>query len=144
MTPSRKIKLKHFSLRPVLFAVGAVFKTPQSNCEMRTAMPRAGHRPTSSANRALPRCYYIRLYLLSPIIRIKTLLKHIKTLLYQLLHSEFLDFYIILYHNPEIRYYIKYITPIISIIFFTIKRDPPAPRDRQARDILDINKGISL
>ena len=40
-----KIKLKHFSQ---LFAIGAVFKTPQSNREMRTAMPRAGRRPTTS------------------------------------------------------------------------------------------------
>jgi hypothetical protein len=53
-----------------------------------------------------PGCYYIRFYLLSLIIRIKTLLKHVKTLLYQLLHSEFLDYYIILYHTAEISYYI--------------------------------------
>ncbi len=67
-------------------------------------------------------CYYIRLYLLSlsPIIRIKTLLKHIKTwtLLYQLYHREFwiiISYYI----TPhEISDYINYINPIISIILF--------------------------
>ncbi len=38
-----KIKLKLLSL---LFAIGAVFKTPQSNSEMHAAMPRAARRPT--------------------------------------------------------------------------------------------------
>jgi hypothetical protein len=38
-----KSKLKLFSL---LFAIGAVFKTPQSSSEMHAAMPRAWRRPT--------------------------------------------------------------------------------------------------
>jgi hypothetical protein len=59
--------------------------------------------------------YHIRLYHLSLIIRIKTLLKHIKTLLFQLLHLEFLTYYTILYHTREISNYINYINPIISI-----------------------------
>ncbi len=40
-----------------------------------------------------------------------------KTPLFQLLHLEFSTYYIILYHTPEISYYINYINPIISIIF---------------------------
>ena len=61
--------------------------------------------------------YYIRLNYLSCIIPIKTVLKHIKTLLYQLFLLQFFDYYIILYHMSEISYYITYITTIISIIF---------------------------
>ena len=64
--------------------------------------------------------YYIRLKHLSCIIPIKTLLKHIKTLLYQLKHLQFFDYYIILYHMSEINYYINYITTIISIIFICV------------------------
>jgi hypothetical protein len=75
------------------------------------------HARKSQSSISKPGCYYIRSCLLSPIMRIKTLLKHIKTPFYQLLHSEFLDYYIMLYHTPEISYYINHITPIISIIF---------------------------
>jgi hypothetical protein len=39
------------------------------------------------------------------------------TLLFHLFHLEFLDYYVILFHLPEISYYINYITSIISIIF---------------------------
>jgi hypothetical protein len=63
------------------------------------------------------RGYYIILYFFCSIIRIKTLLKHIMTLLYHLFQLQFLDYYVILFHLPEISYYINYITSIISIIF---------------------------
>jgi hypothetical protein len=64
------------------------------------------------------RGYYIILFLFGSIIRIRTLLKHIMTLLlFHLFHLQFLDYYVILYQFPEISYYINYITSIISIIF---------------------------
>ncbi len=65
----------------------------------------------------LLRGYYIALFLFGSIIRTKTLLKHIMTLLFYLFHLQFLDYYVILYQFPEISYNINYITSIISIIF---------------------------
>ena len=47
-----------------------------------------------------------------------SLLCHIMSLLCQLKHLQFFDYYVILCHVSEINYYINYVTTIMSIIFF--------------------------
>ena len=64
--------------------------------------------------------YYVILFQFSLIMHINSVLCHIMSVLFHLFHLQFLDYYVILCHFPEISYYFNYVSCIISIILFRI------------------------